>query len=153
MRGKAFTIALGTVLMSMFAIPSWADQQTGHSSSGYAQDHEAQLPNGVIGAVIRVRAERIGEPATLYVIKVHHDGPAQQAGLRHGDEIVAVNGVPVKGQSYEQVISMIRGEAGAPVKLEVRGIRELSIMRVDGTKLMKEGQSSKGESQSGKSEP
>jgi hypothetical protein len=36
---------------------------------------------------------------------------------------------------------MIRGEAGTPVKLEVKRIRELSIMPVDREKLMAERQS------------
>jgi C-terminal processing protease CtpA/Prc len=105
------------------------------SQAPYAHGDEAKLPNGVIGVGIQVGAERIGEPAVLYVGKVRQDGPAQQAGLKHGDEIVAVNGIPVAGKSYEQVVAMIRGEAGTPVKLEVKGTRELSITRVASDKL------------------
>lgn len=88
------------------------------------------------GVIIQVGADRIGEPVAIYVLKVRQDGPAQQAGLGHTDEIVAVNGTPVKGKSYEQVVSMIRGEAGTPVKLEIKGTRELSVTRVAGGKLM-----------------
>ena len=80
----------------------------------------------------------IGDPAILYVGMVHPEGPAQQAGLRHGDEIVTVDGTAVSGKMYEQVVRMIRGEARTVVKLGVKGdggVRELAITRMAGDKL------------------
>lgn len=102
--------------------------------------NEATLPNGVIGVSLHVGAERIGDPASLYVAHVHPEGPAQQAGLKHGDEVVTVNGAPVAGKTYEQVVMMVRGEAGTAVKLGVRGeggLRELAITRIASEKLYK----------------
>jgi C-terminal processing protease CtpA/Prc len=110
------------------------------SQSPYAHESEAKLPNGVIGVSLQVWAERIGDPSVLYVGMVHPEGPAHQAGLRHGDEIMTVDGKAVSGQSYEQVVKMIRGESGTVVKLGVKGdggTRELSIMRVASDKLPK----------------
>ena len=101
---------------------------------------DANLPKGVIGVSLRVGAERIGEPASLYVAHVHPEGPAQQAGLKHGDEVVTVNGAAVTGKTYEQVIQMVRGEAGTAVKLGVKGdsgVREIAITRIDGETLYK----------------
>ena len=101
---------------------------------------EANLPNGVIGVSLHVWAERIGDPASLYVDHVHPEGPAQQAGLKHGDEVVTVNGAAVSGKTYEQVIKMVRGEAGAAVKLGVKGdggVREIAITRIASEKLYK----------------
>ena len=106
----------------------------------YAHDHEVNLPNGMIGVSLQVGAEHIGDPAVLYVGMVHPEGPAQQAGLRHGDEIMSVDGTAVTGKSYEQVVKMIRGEAGTIVKLGVKGgadSREISITRMAGDKLPK----------------
>jgi len=88
----------------------------------------------------RPHSERIGDPASLYVAHVHPEGPAQQAGLKHGDEIATVNGVAVTGKTYEQVIQMVRGEAGTAVKLGVKGdggLREIAITRIAGEKLYK----------------
>uniref|UniRef100_UPI00117FF738 PDZ domain-containing protein n=1 Tax=Nitrospira cf. moscoviensis SBR1015 TaxID=96242 RepID=UPI00117FF738 len=71
---------------------------------------------------------------------VHPEGPAQQAGLGHGDEVVSVDGTPVKGKRYDEVVGMIRGEPGTAVKVGVKGengLRELSITRVAGDKLPK----------------
>ena len=47
-------------------------------------------------------------------------GPAQQAGLRYGDELVAVDGKPVQGMAVEEVIQAIRGTEGTPVMLRTR---------------------------------
>jgi predicted metalloprotease with PDZ domain len=108
--------------------------------SPYAHGDESALPNGVIGVSLQVGAERIGDPAVLYVGMVHPEGPAHQAGLAHGDEIVAVDGTPTAGKSYEQVVKMIRGTVGTVVKLGVKGeggVRELSITRVAADKLPK----------------
>ena len=99
---------------------------------------DANLPNGVIGVSLDVWAERIGDPASLYVNHVIPEGPAQQAGLKHGDEVVTVNGATVSGKTYEQVIKMVRGGAGTAVKLGVKGeggLREIAITRVASEKL------------------
>ncbi|MBK5281643.1 MAG: PDZ domain-containing protein [Nitrospiraceae bacterium] len=101
---------------------------------------DATLPKGVIGVSLHVGAERIGDPASLYVAHVHPESPAQQAGLKHGDEVVTVNGAAVTGKTYEQVIQMVRGEAGTAVKLGVKGdegLREIAITRIAREKLYK----------------
>ena len=106
---------------------------------------EATLPNGVIGVSLHVGAERIGDPASLYVAHVHPEGPAQQAGLKHGDEVVTVNGAAVAGKTYEQVIELVRGDAGTAVKLGVKGdggLREMAITRIASEKLYTSGMGS-----------
>jgi C-terminal processing protease CtpA/Prc len=102
------------------------------------QGDDANLPTGVIGVSLRVGAERVGDPASLYVAHVHPEGPAQQADLKRGDEVVTVNGAAVTGKTYEQVIKMVRGEVGTAVKLGVKGeeaVREIAITRIAGEKL------------------
>lgn len=88
----------------------------------------------MIGVWVKVEAKRIGDPAVRYVGIAHPEGPAHQAGLRHGD------GTAVSGKIYEQVIKMIHGESGTIVKLGIKGdggTRELSIIRMAGDKLPK----------------
>ena len=106
---------------------------------------DASLPNGVIGVSLHVGADRIGDPASLYVAHVHPEGPAQQAGLKHGDELVTVNEAAVTGKTYEQVIQLVRGDAGTAVKLGVKGdggLREMAITRIASEKLYKSGMGS-----------
>lgn len=114
------------------------DKPESQAQRPYGDD--ANMPNGVIGVSLHVGAERIGDPASLFVAHVHPEGPAQQAGLKHGDEVVTVNGAAVSGKTYEQVIKMVRGEAGAAVKLGVKGdggVREIAITRIASEKLYK----------------
>lgn len=136
MRITGVHIAAGLIMGLLITGSAMADQPTSQAPYGHRDDKN--LPNGVIGISLQVGAERIGDPAILYVGMVHPQGPAHQAGLGHGDEVVSVDGTPVKGKRYEEVVGMIRGEAGTAVKLGVRsdnGLRELSVTRVPGDKL------------------
>jgi C-terminal processing protease CtpA/Prc len=139
MKIKRIPLAAGAILSLLLAGAAGAADQP-VSQAPYAYGDDAKLSNGVIGVSLQIGAERIGDPAVLYVGMVHPEGPAQQAGLRHGDEVVTVDGTAVSGKSYEQVVKMIRGEAGTVVKLGVKGeggSRELSITRAAGDKLPK----------------
>jgi C-terminal processing protease CtpA/Prc len=141
-----------TILLSVLTAVLWLisgkpgevraaeDQDKQETQTQRPQGDDANLPKGVIGVSLRVGAERIGDPASLYVAHVHPEGPAQQAGLKHGDEVVTVNGTTVTGKTYEQVIQMVRGEAGTAVKLGVKGdsgVREIAITRIAGETLYK----------------
>jgi C-terminal processing protease CtpA/Prc len=141
-----------TILLSVLTAVLWLisgkpsevraaeDQDKQETQTQRPQGDDANLPKGVIGVSLRVGAERIGDPALLYIAHVHPEGPAQQAGLKHGDEVVTVNGTAVTGKTYEQVIQMVRGEAGTAVKLGVKGdsgVREIAITRIAGETLYK----------------
>jgi C-terminal processing protease CtpA/Prc len=146
MKIKRIPLATGVMVgLLLTGAAGAADQPV--SQAPYAHGDDAKLPNGVIGASLQIGAERIGDPAVLYVGMVHPEGPAQQAGLRHGDEVMTVDGMAVSGKSYEQVVKMIRGETGTVVKLGVKGegrSRELSITRVASDKLPKAASGSHG---------
>lgn len=138
MRISGFHIIGGLLMGLLITGTAIADQPANQAPYGHGDD--TKLPKGVIGLSLQIGAERIGDPAILYVGMVHPEGPAHQAGLRHGDELTTVDGTPVTGKSYEQVVKMIRGEAGTVVKVGVKGengLRELSITRVAGDKLSK----------------
>ncbi len=132
-------IAAGFIMGLLVTGAAWATDQP-VSQAPEAHGDDARLPGGVIGVSLQLGAERIGDPSVLYVGMVHPEGPAHQAGLRHGDEIVTVDGTAVSGRTYEEVVKMIRGEAGTVVKLGAKGdggTRELAITRVASNKLPK----------------
>jgi carboxyl-terminal processing protease len=56
----------------------------------------------------------------VVVGSVFANTPAQQAGLKRGDRVVAVNGKATTGQTQDQVISSIRGPEGQPVTLTIQ---------------------------------
>lgn len=139
MKMKGIHIAV-CVMASLLSVGAAGGADPHKGQAPYAHGEDANLPNGVIGVSLQVGAERIGDPAVLYVGMVHPEGPAHRAGLAHGDEILSVDGTAVSGKSYEQVVKMIRGEAGTVVKLSVKGEggpRDLSITRVAGENLPK----------------
>ncbi|OQW30141.1 MAG: hypothetical protein A4E19_10620 [Nitrospira sp. SG-bin1] len=136
MRITGFHVATGLMTALLITGTALADQHTSQAPYGHRDD--TKFSHGIIGISLQVGAERIGDPAILYVGMVHPEGPAHRAGLGHGDEVVSVDGTPVKGKRYEEVVRMIRGEAGTAVKVVVKdenGLRELSITRVAGDKL------------------
>lgn len=45
---------------------------------------------------------------TIFVKNVAPYSAAEQAGLQHGDRIVAVNGISVTDKSYAQVVHLIQ---------------------------------------------
>jgi carboxyl-terminal processing protease len=57
-----------------------------------------------------------GEPIIQSVIP---GGPADRAGLRSGDRVLAVDGKPTDGQDIDAVVKTIRGDAGTTVKLSI----------------------------------
>lgn len=67
-----------------------------------------------IGAEIGIRTS---QPT---IVRVIVDSPAEQAGLKAGDTITAVNGELVESLTTDQVAAKIRGDAGTSVKVAVR---------------------------------
>ncbi|MDH4301789.1 MAG: PDZ domain-containing protein [Nitrospira sp.] len=137
MRNGRMAVIAGMVFSLMVIGPLHAADQPGEAP---ARTDETKISDGVIGISLHIGAVRVGEPASLYVGRVYPQGPAHKAGLKHGDELVSVDGVAVSGKTYEQVVKMVRGEAGANVKLGVKregSLQEISVTRVADTKLTK----------------
>ncbi len=59
------------------------------------------------------------DPGHTVIESVIEGGPADQAGLQKGDEIVKIDGEDVTGEEYEQLLSKITGEDGSKVKITV----------------------------------
>jgi len=47
-------------------------------------------------------------------------GPADRAGIRDGDRLLAVDGKPLRGLELDAIVGLIRGETGSTVKLFVQ---------------------------------
>lgn len=73
---------------------------------------------------------------TIYVVGVIEDGPSDQAGLLKGDKIIMIDDSLVAGKDIynDNVINKLKGEAGIPVKLNVKragnpALKEVNITR------------------------
>ncbi|MBE6182088.1 MAG: S41 family peptidase [Rikenellaceae bacterium] len=69
---------------------------------------------GGIGSLIRQKEDyvRIAQP--------YQNSPADRAGLKIGDQIIAIDGKDAKGLTTEQVSSMLKGEPGSKVQVTVK---------------------------------
>ena len=47
-------------------------------------------------------------------------GPAEQAGIRPGDEVLAVDGMPTVGQPQDAIMDQMRGPVGSTVTVSIR---------------------------------
>lgn len=55
----------------------------------------------------------------IIVVDPYEGFSAQKAGIKAGDEIVEVNGTPVKGKHSDDVKPLLKGQAGSPLKLKI----------------------------------
>ncbi len=69
---------------------------------------------------IGIRLEVAEQTKALTVVEPIENSPALKAGLKSGDRIVSINGKPTKGMTVENASSLIRGDVGSKVNLEIR---------------------------------
>ena len=70
-----------------------------------------------IGATIEDLRE--GNDVNTYIRATFPESPAERAGLRYGDKIVAIDGQSMKGKTYPEVRKFLLGPRGTTVKVTV----------------------------------
>ncbi len=91
---------------------------TGHSrflSPEMVRAHLNEVRGELEGVGVQVQL-REGQ---VVIVAPIDDSPAQRAGLRPGDLILAVDGQEVAGLALEEVIARVTGPAGTPVTLTI----------------------------------
>ena len=73
-----------------------------------------------IGANVQLNAD-----GKLYIVAPLDGSPAEAAGLRSGDLILAVNGESIEGLSLLEAVNLIRGPRGSDVTLLVRHLGQV----------------------------
>ncbi len=89
-------------------------------------DESTEFIDGLGGNLEGIGAELSAEGGIIRVVRLIEGSPAERAGLLPEDIITIVDGTEVSGMPLSDAISLIRGEKGTPVTLEV--------MRADETK-------------------
>jgi carboxyl-terminal processing protease len=72
-----------------------------------------------------------GENNTARVVSTQPGSPAEKAGVRAGDIILAVDGVSVENMSLTEVIVRVRGPRGSTVKLTIRHAGETTPVTLE----------------------
>jgi len=83
-----------------------------------------------IGATIEDLRE--GTDVNTYIRATFPESPAQRAGLRFGDKILAVDGQSMKGKTYPEVRKFLLGNRGTTVKVTVEhpATRQTEIVNI-----------------------
>jgi carboxyl-terminal processing protease len=89
----------------------------------------AQIEGNFVGLGVVLKAQD-GRPAIVQVIA---GSPAEEAGIRAGDRILAVNGLSTKDVTTDQAFAMLQGTEGSVVTLVVaapgQSQRQVSVRR------------------------
>ncbi|OFZ80675.1 MAG: hypothetical protein A2603_05830 [Bdellovibrionales bacterium RIFOXYD1_FULL_55_31] len=77
------------------------------------------LFNFLLAIVVFMMILAIGEPKVANVVgRVVQGSAAEKAGFRSGDEILSVNGKPIKG--FEEILTVVNESPGKPVQFELK---------------------------------
>ncbi len=65
----------------------------------------------------------------LYILGVNPGLPAEKAGLRYGDELLAVDGKPARDWTHADALKHVRGNRGTAVEITVERVAERTAER------------------------
>lgn len=80
------------------------------------------------GIGVGLAASQTGEGPL--VNEVFANSPAERAGVRRGDRILAVSDQPLAGRSLSEVVRLIRGPSGTEVSLSIRRVPSPESMHI-----------------------
>ena len=106
--GKTMKVAIDAMLASM-------DPYTNYFAESDIEDVKMQVMGqyGGIGSLIHQEGNKI------YIAEPYEGLPADKAGVKIGDRILAVNGESTEGKNTQAVSAAMRGQAGTPLTLKL----------------------------------
>ena len=97
------------------------DDFTSYLTPDKLEDLYAMIDGNFVGLGIELKLDKEG----LRLVGVIRGGPAWEAGIKVGDQIVKIGGHPIKGLNLDEAANRLQGTEGTTV--------ELVILRRDGT--------------------
>ena len=91
--------------------------------------HKEQSENAYVGIGITIQQAEDG--SGFLIVMVNQNGPAQEAGIQVNDLLIAVEDQDVREMTADQVLELIRGEAGTKVSLTVMRQGEHQTLAVE----------------------
>lgn len=68
------------------------------------------------------------------VIKVYEGSPAEESGMKTGDELITIDGKKLAGKTLNDVVAFIKGEEGTKVKIGVRHESSDEVTELEATR-------------------
>ena len=102
-------------------------------SSAEARVQQQLAANRYVGIGVQLAGDDAGQRVSI--VAAFPRGAARKAGARPGDVILEIDGVQTGGMKLDEVVRLLRGEAGTPVSIMVRQpgaeIRKLEMVRAE----------------------
>lgn len=92
------------------------DQYSCFLTSGQLSEVFSQIEGNFVGLGIELRAQE----KSLLIVNVLPGGPAAAAGVRTGEHIVEINGLPVTQVRSDEAADMLKGPEGSAVEIVLR---------------------------------
>ena len=111
-------------------VDSLGDRWSYYIPAAEYDDHVEQVNNSYVG--IGVTIQPLEDGTGFVILKVNEGGPAEEAGLLAGDEIIGAEGISAEGKTTSEFSSIVKGEENTEVILTVRREGEtfdLPVMR------------------------
>ena len=126
--------ALDPLTLERGAIVGMSESLDDRGHTGYLTPDEVALRDeSLSGTFVGVGAVLDDRDGAFYIVRVLRESPAERAGVRGGDQIVAVDGSDVTGLTIDELVGRVRGPEGTDVTLELRApdgaTRTLTITR------------------------
>ncbi len=93
------------------------DPYTQHVREEDVEDYKLKYVSTHYGGIGAIVTNRDGK---IVIAEPYANSPAQQAGLKAGDEITRINGVPVRGRTSAEVSNLLKGQKNTLVKLGIQ---------------------------------
>jgi carboxyl-terminal processing protease len=88
-------------------------------------EERTQNEEGLSGTYVGIGVQLEAEGDEVVVATPIEDSPADQAGIKSGDVLIAVNGESVRGEDISEIVERVKGPEGTAVRLTVlRGEEE-----------------------------
>lgn len=96
----------------------------------WLENWSGKLSNASVGEIGMI-AGYIPSEKKVRIVRVVPEGPAEAAGLKTGDELLAVDGVDLTRQGYRMLRRMFEGEIGTKVKIVISRGGQLKRLEVE----------------------
>jgi carboxyl-terminal processing protease len=111
-------------------VDALGDRWSHYQSAEIYELYQNVMSNTYVGVGMAISVSQDGQG--LDITQVEEEGPAQKAGVRAGDRLVAVDGTDIRGMALSEVGKLLKGEEGTSVALTVvrdQQTLELSVER------------------------
>lgn len=92
----------------------YADYYTSEEYSGYKEKYEGQY--GGLGAYVAKNSDT----GDIVIVNPFADSPAEKAGIKPGDILIAIGDESVEGKELDYAVSLMKGEPGTSITLKIR---------------------------------